>query len=587
MPTIAFNNAELSASTTGRLDRSTALAVGLGLHIAWTCTTLYSAQTVFGTSFGFLGLHGGDVSLLYLASVVAFGAAALTAAAVDQKVIRYSRSRLAMAIFAAVTCAGTLIAVASPAVPQLSLALECLSGVLTGIGSAMLMLYWGTALSREKQTVIAACAAIGVTFGFALNTLLLQSIPAPFGGLCAALLPIIEFLILRDITPLPLEKGGPFVPFNPLPANKARFSMRFVAPMALVGSALGILKHLSVQMTLGGSTAEGVVILLMASGMTILLFVLYCLVPRLRETDSFLRVAVPALACAALALSLMSANNAALHGLFILVAYIIVESLTWISLASIAHNARLSPVFLFGISRGIITLAMLAGGAITLSLVPNTITPALAGTPEAILPILAVLLSAGLIALGYALMPRSRDVLSLVSSCPLVRVVSLELDEGVSVLPTIKPTDGDMGEENTEETANDMPDAPSGEAEETATQEAETAQAAASASAPKSEARLAMETRAQASGAAATEEKRVGKFSRKVKLIAQTYLLTERETDILFELAKGNSPAYIQEKYYISAGTVKTHVRNIYRKLDVHKRQELLALVEEFDAYDK
>ena len=82
-------------------------------------------------------------------------------------------------------------------------------------------------------------------------------------------------------------------------------------------------------------------------------------------------------------------------------------------------------------------------------------------------------------------------------------------------------------------------------------------------------------------------ERHVGKFSRKIKLIAQTYLLTERETDILFELAKGNSAASIQEKFFISAGTVKTHIRNIYRKLDVHKRQDLLRLIEEFDACDK
>ncbi len=567
------------ANASGKLDRSTALAIGFGLHIAWTCTVMYSTRNALGTSHEFMGFHGGTFSLLYFVSVIVFGISALFLAAFDQKAARYSRSRRAMAVAAAITCAGTLVGALSPAAPNLAVPLECASGAITAVGSVVLMLYWAAALSREKKTTAAACASIGVALGLSLNTMVLQSIPMPASGLCVAAIPVLEFFILRDITPLPIAQGGSRVPFNPLPSNKARFSLRFVAPMAFIGLALGVLKSVSVQSTLGGSTAESIVMLLMAGGMSILLFVLYCLVPRLQENDLYLRVVVPALACLALVLSLMTEGNSTLNTLFLLVAYIIVESLTWVTLASIAHSTHLSPFFLFGVSRGAITLSMLIG-----IIIPPLIIPL-----EAITLALPVLFCIVLIALGYAVMPQSLRILSMVSQCPVVRIVSLELDEGISVLPTLQSTEPDRT--NEEDASAGMAAASSDEGEVRAVpaeaQELADSVAASVPAAPKSEARLAMESHPGMNAGTSDGERHVGKFSRKIKLIAQTYLLTERETDILFELAKGNSAASIQEKFFISAGTVKTHIRNIYRKLDVHKRQDLLRLIEEFDAHDK
>lgn len=49
---------------------------------------------------------------------------------------------------------------------------------------------------------------------------------------------------------------------------------------------------------------------------------------------------------------------------------------------------------------------------------------------------------------------------------------------------------------------------------------------------------------------------------------------------MLFLLSKGRNSAAIQEALYISAGTANTHMRHIYRKLDVHSQHELIDLVE-------
>lgn len=46
-------------------------------------------------------------------------------------------------------------------------------------------------------------------------------------------------------------------------------------------------------------------------------------------------------------------------------------------------------------------------------------------------------------------------------------------------------------------------------------------------------------------------------------------------------LAKGRRSSYIQKELTLSEGTVRTHMRSIYRKLNVHSQQELMDLVDD------
>lgn len=50
--------------------------------------------------------------------------------------------------------------------------------------------------------------------------------------------------------------------------------------------------------------------------------------------------------------------------------------------------------------------------------------------------------------------------------------------------------------------------------------------------------------------------------------------LTKRETDVLLQLSKGLSYNEIAENLFISSGTIRKHVENIYRKLQVHNKIE-------------
>lgn len=57
---------------------------------------------------------------------------------------------------------------------------------------------------------------------------------------------------------------------------------------------------------------------------------------------------------------------------------------------------------------------------------------------------------------------------------------------------------------------------------------------------------------------------------------------SQRETDVFELLARGRSASIIAEKLYISAETVRVHIKNIYKKAGVHSQQEL---IDSFEAY--
>jgi DNA-binding CsgD family transcriptional regulator len=67
----------------------------------------------------------------------------------------------------------------------------------------------------------------------------------------------------------------------------------------------------------------------------------------------------------------------------------------------------------------------------------------------------------------------------------------------------------------------------------------------------------------------------------KTRNLAKTYRLTDREAEILLYLARGRSIPYVQQQLYLANGTVKTHVKHIYKKLGVHTRQDLLNLFQD------
>ncbi len=56
----------------------------------------------------------------------------------------------------------------------------------------------------------------------------------------------------------------------------------------------------------------------------------------------------------------------------------------------------------------------------------------------------------------------------------------------------------------------------------------------------------------------------------------ENYQLTDRECEIINLLMSGRSVRSASEELFLSENTIKTHIRSIYKKLNVHNRQEMI-----------
>ncbi|WP_332518679.1 LuxR family transcriptional regulator [Gordonibacter sp.] len=72
----------------------------------------------------------------------------------------------------------------------------------------------------------------------------------------------------------------------------------------------------------------------------------------------------------------------------------------------------------------------------------------------------------------------------------------------------------------------------------------------------------------------------VDEVTQRCAVLAEQHKLTKREKDVFLLLAKGRDVPSIAKQLFISENTVRSHSKNVYRKLNVHSKQELLDLLE-------
>jgi DNA-binding CsgD family transcriptional regulator len=71
----------------------------------------------------------------------------------------------------------------------------------------------------------------------------------------------------------------------------------------------------------------------------------------------------------------------------------------------------------------------------------------------------------------------------------------------------------------------------------------------------------------------------LGRFEVNCESIRTRFGLSSREDEILKRFALGHSAPYIADELFLSVNTVRTHLKHIYAKTDVHTREELLELI--------
>lgn len=531
------------------------LAVGYGLHQAWVYATMFATSALFGVQRYATGLYGSSVSLTFLVSIVTYSLCLLFAAATNQRFLKFYISRRTAVAGAVLMSAGTALLLTPIGSSDAALVLETGAGIATGVGSAVLILFWGVAFSRCDSTSIVLNGATATAVGFGVYAICLRHVPFPFGGLLTALIPLLELAILWKKTPQPFLNRNEVPLFKPLPVNQAKFIVRFGGPVFVFGIALGLLRQTSIQFILPATTTDAQIIMLLAAGCTAILILITILaLGGAGHWNRFFRPLVPFVAVSIFFLPFSIADNLMLATFFLLIGYMCFEALMWIFFGELAQRFRLSPIFVFGLGRGLIALAILLGSML----------PIMASTWTSLLPfgenglVISILL---IMVVAYALLPDEREIEAIVIPCPLVASMSNDLTLTAPCL----------GKTGTAESDDDPhTDHPVGSSEN-GTREGATNQ-------PPAVTGLSQPTVSEAGGEGARI--RGGRFRAKCEAVANTYLLSRRETEVMFFLAKGHNSAYIQEKLYISEGTAKTHIRHIYRKLNVHTQQELMRLVE-------
>ena len=440
-----------------------------------------------------------------------------------------------------------------------------LCGVASGIGSGLLVLFWGDAYARleTERMEIAVPAASGVMLACAFVFPYIQGLPGACG---VSSLPILSMICLyltwsdidagrfversaegetwragerldlrasvacgsdasrrdargvRSAEALVRRSENLQVPQRKALAFLARISaVLFAAYMAIgVASATGGVTD-AFQVAYGFDAAA-----MLGSVCGVCLAVWFIFFSPRVNVPALLRWVAPLIMVGLAAIPFSGMAPEFVASATMSVADTVLQIIAFLSLVNLARAGVFSPAFAIGVGQGMIQLGVLVGN--------------LAGKWSA----LAATSS------GYGLWETSLVVICL-----------------FSVAMALAPSDRNMGGIGLRY-AGDFDDAvPVGAGEFPASQ---------SGSAACEKALRAFE--GEGDGSLLQEEN----LDEKVVRIAAKGGLSARETEVLGYLARGRSQPYIRDALVLSKNTVASHVKHIYQKLNVHSRQELLDL---------
>ncbi len=303
----------------------------------------------------------------YLISTIVYVFAMLLIAATDQRFLKLYTSRKLLCIGAALSCVGSLLLLAVPffGVPLAKTA----SGIMTGIGSAILIVYWGTAFARTDSASIVLNTAIAISIAIGLFATVLHYAPFPVSAIAIACVPLLELAILLKKTPKPFHERDEVPIFKPLPINRGRFVVRFGAPVLMLGIALGMLRSNSLQNLVMKTSVGAQPMLLLAAGCaTVLVLVTIMALGGGDRWSRFFQPLVPFIAVTVFIMPLANTENTALTSVIMLVGFLCFESLMWIFFADLSQRFRLSPIFVFGLGRAILAIAIMFGALVPVAL---------------------------------------------------------------------------------------------------------------------------------------------------------------------------------------------------------------------------
>ena len=525
--TISIAHGKDDSDATGDLN---SLSVGFGVFQAWIFLVIFGMGYVFAPSTLLPStpvLPEHCLPIVFDTFLLTLGACLLLLAFSNQLLLKFYVGKNALITATCLASMGTLLIYGTGLEPT-GTAFAVVAGALMGMGASLMTVLWGTAFARYEFTTIILNTVVAIVIGVAVYLILIHWAPVPLSGFLACVLPIAASLILWKLTPIPYYRRQEMPIFHPLPIHRTAFVLRFGLPIVIFGFVLGALRHvclsgllpyedLTAQLVIGAAACAGLAVIIATMAIS----------KNESYWDMIFRCVLPAIALAVFCVPHLFGDYALLAGFFVIAGYICFETLMWFLIADLSQEFRLSPIFMFGLGRGLLELGSLIGSWLAQIPGDNTITGVFGNAEGALVLMLAL-------AVAYSLLPRRREVRAIVDPNHVIKM------PGFDALQT----------HIEKQQVEDEPQ---------------------------------QETDGEEVGAAEVDAKirAKGRFHTRCEEIADCYMLSRRETEVMFLLAKGHNAAFIQDKLCISKSTAKTHINHIYRKLDIHTQQELLNMVED------
>ena len=468
----------------------------------------------------------------------------------------------------AITVLGTVCAVGACTLPDPPLALLMIGGLATGTGSGFIHLGYGeihrnrppadVGLEIPVAVLIAAVVFAAVSFAplavqFAVTSVL------PLASGCIIMRESRRFRACPAL--VWMNRSSRLIMPTP------RLIVRVGVCALGIGLADGVARQVFMSLT-GISSFDFYHPAMLTS--SIVLAVLLIGFELLRRDNTFRRLykLITFTIAASIAFVPSLSNLESLYWLgplITLVGYNAFNAFVWILLADLTYNFRLSAAATFGIGWGMLTLGSTAGQLLATPLGSSVpLTPQLASflTACGTLAVFAVCLFVMKDDDLVDIVDRQNMVMSIGDAMEEDECSSGETEESVVRIPH------QIGVHHI--TAGELHWNYCGK--KIATEESAASDAAGSAE----EADCAESTLPSSE----PPQPQRAPFKERCAKLARDCGLTPRETEILILFAKGRSAVRIQEELVISRGTVTTHLQHIYRKADVHSKQELLDAIE-------
>lgn len=560
---------------------------GLDYHIGfdynvWSGTYLSAPQALGCTSglalivLYILAMCFGNVASLESEAHETFGATFALATFVALNVAAYLPSKFqtpfkatGVAVAASViTAMSTLVLFMMPV--STGHVLTVVLGALTGLGMSITLVYWGALFTRVYIPDTASCATAGTVLATLAYAALVNLVPGPWGLAVTALLPLTNAMVIIGIAkswPTGIDIADPETlthqTFHDRRQHWPLFTYKVALPLVCIGAVLRMLLN-HVQHNLIGSGgavgALGLVIAAVACYVTVT-FGISGLRRRAQSYARLLSMVVPLIAIASLPATAAPANDTAAANMGTLAAVMVILALTWTFMESMTLEYSLASVSICGQGIACLALGFLVATPL-LEMVP-------ADSPwfDIIGNIICLLMTLGMLPAHPA--------------ADLSRSIGGQNAETPTECQACKATAGACA------SGTDRKHGPTKQAHARALPHhvdgvtAEVAPVQEDAPVSTADMREAWPGERREAGGEPSHSK--GRFVRRCEHVAMLYQLSPRELEVLVLLAKGRSMNHIKEELVVSEGTAKTHIRHVYRKLNVHSRHELIELIESID----